>query len=353
MKRIHTTIITLLMVACFQSSVSAQEILSNESIINMVGAKVKKELIVSKIKDSKNKFDLSTQGLTNLKKGKVLDNIVEEMILATNPLPTLKNEDVIAMHKADISGGTILKMVQYSPSDYNTSTDALVTLKSEKIPDNITKAMMEPKNNGNLIAAGLPPHPQDLPAPDISKFSEAGVYYEQYVNGVSYMQIEPTTTNNTKSGDFGESVARSMTGGISGTTQRVGLANATSNNVIQDARPVFYFIFSGENRKDMNNVKESWDEGVASPNDFVLMKAKTTNRGREITIARSSAYTKETGFGQGSVGFRVKKVNNSIYKVYFEEDVAAGEYAFYYNKGSDQKRGLKLYDFSLQNNKKK
>lgn len=353
MKKITYPILTVLLIVFFNLQLAAQEVLTNESVVSLINAKVKKELIVAKIKSTPNKFDMSSAGLISLKKQKVVDGIVEEMLLATTPLPPMKNEDVITLNNGGVSNSITIKKIQYSPCEFNTSSDALVALKNAKVPDPIMKTMMEPKTNSNLIAAGLPPHPQDLPAPDISIFTEAGVYYEQYVPKTDYLQIEPTTTNQTKSGDFGQSALNGVTGGISGTTQRVGLANTSASTVIQDARPVFYLVFSGENRKDMNTVKESMSDGVASPNDFVLMRAKSTSRGREITIARQSSYTKESGFGEGAVPFRFKKISNNIYKVYFENDIAAGEYAFYYNKGSDQKKGMKLYDFSLQNNKKK
>ncbi|MBK9413920.1 MAG: hypothetical protein IPN61_10990 [Bacteroidetes bacterium] len=52
------------------------------------------------------------------------------------------------------------------------------------------------------------------------------------------------------------------------------MSNTSVNMIIKDPRPVFYFIFSGD-RKNMNTVAESMFEGVASPNDFVLVKAES------------------------------------------------------------------------------
>jgi len=75
-----------------------------------------------------------------------------------------------------------------------------------------------------------------------------------------------------------------------------------------------------------------------------------SKRGREITIGKSSAYTRETGFSTDAIQFRYKKISNELYKVYFDGDVPAGEYAFFYNKGSEFRSSLKVYDFSLQNN---
>lgn len=337
----------------------AQEILSNENIISLTTAKVAKNLIVDKIKSGTGNFDMSAAGLVELKKAKVVDGVMEEMMLATNPMPLVRNEDIITMHQGGVSKGVIIKKIQYSETKFDLNTDALIALKTAKIPDPIVTVMMEPKKaakmdkgNPNLIAGELPPHPQDLPIPARGKFAEPGVYYEEYAPKTSYTQLEPTTTNQTRKGTVGEGFANHYTGGITGTTERVGLANPTANSVIKDNRPVFYLVFSGSNRKDMNEVAENIFQGVASPNDFVLMRAKVSGRGREIIIGRQSSFTSETGFGEGAVPFRFKKISNQLYKVYFDNDVAAGEYAFYYNKGSEFSSSLKLYDFSLQNNTK-
>ena len=193
-------------------------------------------------------------------------------------------------------------------------------------------------------ALSAPAHP-DLPVPSLSVFPEAGIYYEEYRKKADYVQLESTTTNMAKSGSFGEAVLQSYTGGTSGSTQRVGLANKTANFVIEDKRPVFYFKFS-DTRKQMDDVAEGFWSGVSSPNEFVLIKASTSGRGRQITIGRESAYTSERGVGGNTLPFRFKKVAPGVYRVYFEQDVPMGEYVFFYNKGSEQSSSIKVYDFS-------
>ena len=228
------------------------------------------------------------------------------------------------MHQGGVSRDIIIKKIQFSKCDFNTNTDAMIELKNAKVPETVQKAMLTPGSSAsvksqNLISGDLPPHPVDLPAPALSKFSENGIYYEEYNPASNYTQLEPTTTNQAKGGGFGETI--------------------------------FYFIFSGD-RKNMNTVAESMFEGVASPNDFVLVKARVTNKGREITVGRHTRFKSESGFTEGTIQFRFKKISNEMYKVYFDADVPAGEYGFYYNKGSEQNSSLKIYDFSLQNSLK-
>lgn len=338
-------------------SLRAQEILSNETIISMSTAKVDKSLIISKIKTEKGNYDLSTKGCVDLKKAKVADVIVAEMMMTVKALPIMVNDDIIDMHQNNVSKDIIIKKIQYSPLKFDLKTEALIKLKTAKVPDQIVKVMMEPKSFkedefSNYSSDALAIHPQDLPAPAQSRVPENGIYYEVFTPKVSYAQLEPSTTSQTKSGSFGQILAQSQTAGISKVSQKVGLSNTTANMVIKDNRPVFYFVFSGTDRKDMNNVAESVFNGAASPNDFVMIKAAVSKRGREITIAKSSAYTRETGFSTDAIQFRFKKISNQLYKVYFDDDVPAGEYAFFYNKGSEFRSSLKVYDFSLQNNTK-
>ncbi len=348
----------LLMVVSTAVAVNAQEVISNQSIITMHKAKIARDLMLDKIKASASRFNVSTNGLIELKQASVPDPIVDAMMLASSPLPTLRNQDIVDMHQAGISRDVITKKIQYSETSFSLSTDDMVALKMAKVPDQLVKVMMVPKRaqqqsaNPNLIAGVLPPHPDNLPVPARPRFSGTGIFYEEYKTPKpQYIELEPTTTNQTKNGSVGEGVANRVTGGITGTTSRVGLANKSANMVVEDNRPVFYLVFGGQ-RKEMNNVAESIFDGVASPNDFVLMRTKVSGRGREVTIGRSSDYTSESGFGAGAVPFRFKKVNNTLYKIYFEQDVAAGEYAFLYNKGSEFSSSLKIYDFSLRNNTK-
>ncbi|MBO0950909.1 hypothetical protein [Fibrella forsythiae] len=337
---------------------NAQEVLKNQNIITLVKAKIDRGLILDKIKASPSQFNMSTNGLVELRQAVVPDAIVDAMLLASSPLPTLRNQDIIDMYQGGVSRDVITKKIQYSETSFSLSTDDIVALKTARVPDQLVKVMMIPKRaqqqstNPNLIAGALPEHPETLPIAARSRFAEPGIYYEEYKTPKpQYVQLEPTTTNQTKTGSVGESVAGQLTGGITGTSRRVGLANKSANMVVEDNRPVFYLVFSG-GRKVMNEVAESVFDGVASPNDFVLLRTKVSGRGREFSVGNQSAYTSETGFAAGSVPFRFKKISAQLYKVYFEQDVAAGEYAFLYNKGSEFTSSLKIYDFSLRNNTK-
>jgi hypothetical protein len=64
---------------------SAQEVLTNDSIIGMVKAGLAESVIVTKIRTSERKFDTSTDGLIKLKAAKVPDKVIEAMITGGAP----------------------------------------------------------------------------------------------------------------------------------------------------------------------------------------------------------------------------------------------------------------------------
>lgn len=64
---------------------SAQEVLTNDSIVGMVKAGLPESVIISKIRASERKFDTSTDGLIKLKAAKVPDKVIEAMITGGAP----------------------------------------------------------------------------------------------------------------------------------------------------------------------------------------------------------------------------------------------------------------------------
>ena len=89
----------------------AQEVLTNDSVVQMVKAGLPEAVVVAKIKSTATKFDLKTDSLVNLKKAGVSDKVLEAMVAAGSGSPTagampaapapavaagaLKNQDVI------------------------------------------------------------------------------------------------------------------------------------------------------------------------------------------------------------------------------------------------------------------
>jgi hypothetical protein len=110
-------VLTLILVATVSLSLPgatsfAQEVLTNDSVIQMVKAGLPETVVIAKIKSTVTKFDLKTDSLVNLKKAGVSDKVLEAMVSTGSGSPTasampapppapavaagaLKNQDVI------------------------------------------------------------------------------------------------------------------------------------------------------------------------------------------------------------------------------------------------------------------
>jgi len=63
----------------------AQEVLTNDSVVQMVKAGLPEAVVIAKIKSTATKFDLKTDSLVNLKKAGVSDKVLEAMMGAGSP----------------------------------------------------------------------------------------------------------------------------------------------------------------------------------------------------------------------------------------------------------------------------
>src|SRR5437879_8609738 len=67
---------------------SAQEVLTNESVVGMVKAGLPETVIIQKIRSASRKFDNSTDGLIKLKRAGVPDKVIEAMVSELSVPPT-------------------------------------------------------------------------------------------------------------------------------------------------------------------------------------------------------------------------------------------------------------------------
>src|SRR5260370_28772029 len=87
-------VLTLILVAAVSLSLPgatslAQEVLTNDSVIQMVKAGLPEAVVIAKIKSTSSKFDLKTDSLVGLKKAGVSDKVLEAMVAAgSGPAPS-------------------------------------------------------------------------------------------------------------------------------------------------------------------------------------------------------------------------------------------------------------------------
>ena len=149
MKRMRVALVLVLVAAVSLSlpgaTSLAQEVLTNDSVIQMVRAGLPEAVVIAKIKSTATKFDLKTDSLVSLKKAGVSDKVLEAMVAAgsgsatTGAMPAppapavaaggLKTQDVIYQ----LVGG---KYVEMFATSANLETNmAFFQSKSEVVLD--------------------------------------------------------------------------------------------------------------------------------------------------------------------------------------------------------------------------
>lgn len=131
--------------ASAQAGGAASEVLTNESITQMIAGKVPKDLILTKIRTTKSSFDVTPTGLVSLHSSKVADDVVKAMIQAAAPgapRETLTNDAIIQMVNGQLSKGIILLKIQGAKADYDLTTSGIISLNQSKVSQDVIKAMM-------------------------------------------------------------------------------------------------------------------------------------------------------------------------------------------------------------------
>ena len=84
MKRMRAVLVLVLVAAVSLSlpgaTSLAQEVLTNDSVIQMVKGGLPEAIVIAKIKGTPTKFDLKTDSLLSLKKAGVSDKVLEAMV---------------------------------------------------------------------------------------------------------------------------------------------------------------------------------------------------------------------------------------------------------------------------------
>lgn len=144
------------------AAAQAGEVLSNESIVQMIVGKVPKDLIVTKIRTTKSAFDVSAAGLISLNTSKVPSDIMKMMMNAAagtggkDAKETLTNDAVIRMVSGQLSKDIIVTKIQMSKADYDLTTSGLINLNQNKVSQDVVKAMMAASSSASTSPPPAP-----------------------------------------------------------------------------------------------------------------------------------------------------------------------------------------------------
>lgn len=298
-----TLFVTLIMSLVFHAAAISQssEVLTNKSITSLTSAGMSKKVILSKIQSSKCNFTTDTESLIALKKSGVDQDVIDAMVEKMNSATT-KTETTTTTTKEDDDSKT-----ESATSEVSVDASILAELKKQG----------------------------------------SGIYYVDDNNAIS--EVEPTVFSQQKSGS--NYWASYWSWGFAKSKKVMSVSGGSANVQFKKPKPVFYFYFDPEN-KSLNSQSQGWIASATSPNEFLMIKFNTkVKNARAVTTASSNAYESASGIDdEFKHEFKFKKVEKGIYQVYFEEELASGEYGFMY-AGASATNGVtspKVYDFGIK-----
>jgi hypothetical protein len=296
MKKLLLSVLLLLftVIAC------AQDVLTNQSIINLSKVGLSSSIIINKIKSSKCSFDLSTDALVALKEGKVNDDVIGAMLDKKSSGSETGNPRVDSI---------ISRMEQSGIYFYN--------------PQNSTYTRVDPTlvtgNKTTMGLTGTMKSKSEIDGPEANLQTNTAPVFYFY---------------------FGK-----------------GYESKLSNTGASSSEPKNEFVAM------MQAYMPSKSNEAFSPNDFKLIKLDRTRKTRYFESGKISAYTGtvSSDISKNVQGFKYEAITSNLYRVYFPTGLPEGEYCFIYATSASAngvaasrysnpmyKNDIKVFDFGVK-----
>lgn len=245
------------------------------------------------------------------------------LICLVSAQEVLNNDAIVRMVKAGLGEGVVVSMVQSQPGRYSLTTDDLVSLKKQNVPDKVIAAMVT--KNAAPAAPTSTPAASAATDGDLPQGMDIGVYYKKAGH---WEEMLPEVVN-WKTGGVMKSVASAgvVKGDING-----HIPGGSSRNSL--GSPVEVVIYA--------------PEGVAIT-EYQLLHLRTKSDSREFRTVTGGVMHVSGGATRDVIPFEGKKVESRVYKVLLPS-LGAGEYGFLPPGAAVSKNSAsigKIYTFHL------
>lgn len=252
----------------------------------------------------------------------------------------LTNQSVIELYQKKLPTTIILGKIKSAKNSFDLSTDALIKLTEQSIPEELINAMVEAaSDNARHIVQIDPNNPLDM--------RPSGIYLYRKGGQPALLQLEASVYSQSKNSG---ALASSMTYGLSKIKTSVTLSGEHAQTQIKDQQPVFYFYFD-ITESSLSQSADWWFKAATSPNEFLLVKLSENKKSREVTIGSANIAGASAGVDdKNKADFKMEKVAPGIYKVFFDEPLKTGEYCFMYagTMPSGFSSMNKVFDFGIE-----
>src|SRR5579883_147806 len=232
---------------------------------------------------------------------------------AAQSVKRLTNQDVISMASLGLSDEVIIaKIRSVSGSDglnFDTSVEALKALKEAHVSDAVITAMLNPAPPPTVVVNAAPTTVNPgLPPPEV------GVYWK---DGPSFVFVPGRFLTQEKVGGRAASI---FTNGIRSEHWDAVIDGPTSQMVVKDPQPVFYFYVP--------------DGDTAA--DYVLTSLEKKSDHREFQVGSFGGITggKAGIKKEKQIPFHAEHAGIRVYKITLDSPLKPGEYAFFLGAGA-------------------
>ena len=261
---------------------------------------------------------------------------------------TLTNDSVVAMSKAGLGAESIVAKIRNSATKFDLSTDGLVALKQQNVPDPVIAAML----NASSGPAASQSAAIDSGSPDPLAQHGSGIYLMvDRETGPRMQRIDALASSQVKTTGI---LGYAFTYGIAKVNIKTVLPNATARVVSSTKRPVFYFYFDQSNMSLSRSAPSAfWGGSVTSPNEFTLERLQVTGGHREAVLGQFNITGLKAGvMDKARVDFGYEDVSPGVFKVVPKDELEPGEYGFIYSTGAGGgpyggAQNAKIFDFSI------
>ena len=267
------------------------------------------------------------------------------LVAAPAVAETLTDAQVVQLSRAGLSADAIVAKIRVSPTRFDISTEAMVALKRDGVPDAVIAAMVASAADGGARGwaegQGAFADPAAPHAP--------GVYLLQPGPSPRMQRLDPTLADDTRTTSiFGWFFSYGVVP-LKVTT----ILNGPSARFRADTpRPTFYFYFnqpgSGLYRNGIGTMR--LDGSAPSPSEFALIRF-------QVVVGVRQALTQEIGglgnprrgdAARSQVAFNATEIAPGLFEVTPDADLPPGEYAFAVTPATDGDDGAetRYFDFS-------
>jgi hypothetical protein len=266
---------------------------------------------------------------------------------AQNATKPVTPDDVLTMMSVGLSDSIILAKVHQHNKPIDLSTDDLVRLKKARVSDAVIRELIDPSTvppveavpssvvvqnpllGSTTALSGATPGAGDMAGdPDDPLVShDSGIYiFTTDHNGKPHMiELERAAYQGAKTGGMFTSA---MTYGIAKAKSKAIIPGKSANIRVGDPLPTFYFYFD-QKSAGLSGSSYFSGQNISNPNQFGLVRLKADKNTRSAEIGEFSMWSSTSGNNQKDVvAFTSVRLRPGLYKVTLSGALPSGEYCF-------------------------